>query len=241
MILVDSRIGSVELVPHIRKIGVPCEPAQLEYGDACFEGNGDKGRITLGLERKTLSDLLNCIDSSRYVAHQRPGMLAMYDKSFLILEGMWRPNEHGILMEGFNGGGGWKECRYRTQRVMYSKLRRYLFSIQLSGVIVLYSRDILQTARDITEAYHWFQKRWADHTALLQVQKLAIPTLEGTPSLVREWAARLPGVGVKHSMEAERMFRTPIKLARADERDWLKLAGIGVPSAQRIVKAINGF
>jgi ERCC4-type nuclease len=227
------------MVAYIKKIGVPCEKTTLEYGDFAFEGHGPKGLITIGVERKTLHDMLHCIDDARYAAHQRPGMLNLYDKSFLIIEGCWRPHDsQGILMEGFSSGMAWGECRYRSQRVMYSKLYRYLISVSLSGVTVTQSRDLYGTAFNVCEMFHYFQKKWDNHTSLIETQKLNIPTLTGKPSLVRRWAADLEGVGVKHSMDAERLFKKPITLAQADESEWLQIPGVGVRTAQSIVKEI---
>ena len=241
MILVDSRTGSAELLPHIIRLGVKAELSHLEFGDVCFEGKGPKGSIYVGVERKTLNDMLHCIDDSRYAAHQLPGMNRMYDKSFLALEGIWAcgspPYYEGILMT--SKGVGWFPLTYRTRRVMYSKLYRYLISISLSGVIITYSMDIIQTAANIVNSFHYFQKRWEDHTSLLETQKLAIPDMRGKPSLVRRWAAELPGVGVKHSLDAEMRFKTAANLARADETDWMSVPGVGFRTAQNIVKEIN--
>lgn len=241
MILVDSRVGSAELAPHIRKVGVPCEVTQLPYGDFAFEGNGPKGRITVGIERKALHDMLHCIDDSRYAAFQRPGMLNLYDKSILMMEGVWRPHEDGWLMEGFNGGTSWGFCRYRSQKAMYAKLRRYLFSIALSGVIVLHTRDIIHTAYDTCELFHYFQKRWQDHTSLIETQKLTIASLNIRPPLVHRWASDIEDIGAKLSIEAVTLFKTPIALANSDESAWTRIRGIGVGTAQKIVKEIRGL
>ena len=241
MILVDSRIGSVELLPYIQRIGVPVDKTQLEYGDVCFEGNVKEGRALIGVERKTLHDMLHCIDDSRYAAHQRPGMALMYRKSFLIVEGCFKPHDpNGLLMEGFQGGAKWGFCRYRSQNVLYSKLRRYLFSISLSGVHVMFTRDIWQTAYDCCELYQWFQKKWTDHTAVMETQTLLLPDM-GRPTLVRRWAANLTDVGVKFSIEAQRLFKTPINLAVSDESEWMKIKGIGVHTAQSIIREIHGW
>lgn len=240
MIEVAREKGSKELLPYITRIGVQAELSGLQFGDFAFEGKGPKGSILIGVERKTLHDMLHCIDDSRYSAHQRPGMLAMYQKSYLILEGYWKPHENGTLMEGFEGGTKWGACKYRSSHVLYSKLYRYLLSVSLSGVIVIYSRDIYHTAYNICECFHYFQKPWDKHTSLIEVQKLAIPDLRKKPSLVRRWASDLEGVGVIHSLAAERLFRTPLQLAQSDEMDWLRIPGIGVPTAQKIIKEIHG-
>lgn len=240
MILVDSRIGSVELCAPLTSLGLTVEKTALEFGDVAFEGQGPDGSILVGVERKRLHDMLSCIDDARYTGHQRIGMADLYRVSVLIVEGVWRPHDPQMtLMEGFNGSG-WRECRYRTQRVMYSKLRRYLFSVSLSGVLVLTSRDVFQTAADIHELYHYFQKGWHQHTSLLEMQKLNIPTLRRKPSLVRKWAADIEGVGVTLSERAERLFRTPITLATADEVAWMQLPGVGAVTAQKIVREIQG-
>lgn len=242
MILLDTAVGSKELLPYIRKRGVLCETTPLGFGDAAFEGKGPEGAISIGVERKALHDMLSCIEDSRYSAHQRVGMAKQYTKSFLIVEGEWRPHDSdGGLMEGFRGGTAWGPCRPGGQRVLYSKLYRYLISVALSGVIITYSRNMDHTAHNIVELFHYFQKRWEDHTSMLATQMLNIPSLNGKPPLIRRWAAELTGVGVKTSMDAQRLFRTPIKLATADEMDWLQIKGVGVPTAQKIVKEIHGL
>ena len=246
MILIDSRVGSKELYPLIKQIGAPCELCQLEYGDVAFDGNGPHGSIAIGIERKTLHDMLQCIDDSRYAAHQRPGMLMLYSKSFLCLEGLWNPGNgngfDGMLMEGFRNGQSWGPLRTRGNRmVLYSKLYRYMMSVALSGVIVTQSTNIFQTAYNIVEMYEYFKKPWSKHTSLVEVQKLAIPDMTGKPSLTRRWASEITDVGVTISQEAERKFKTPVALANSDESDWMTLPGIGAPTARKIVKEIRGW
>lgn len=248
MILLDPRMGGGDKAKQEKKLadflacfkrsGVPTESYILPFGDACFEGSGPRGTISVGVELKTLHDMLHCIDDARYVK-QRTGMSQLYGKSFLIVEGHWKPHDpNGSLMEGFQGGTSWGDCRYRSQRVMYSKLYRYLLSVSLSGVTVTYSRDMFHTAYNICEIYHYFQKPWHRHTSMLETQVLSLPSLYGPPSLCREWAARIDGVGVIKSIEAEKVFRTAANLANAEEREWLQVPGIGPGSAKKIVRQI---
>lgn len=248
MILIDYReenktkkAKNLDLMQHFAKLAVKTETANLEFGDACFEGNGPHGSILIGIERKGLHDILQCIDDARFSAHQVVGMKPMYPVRVLMVEGHWKPHDgNGLLMEGFNGGTSYGYCKYRSQQTMYAKLYRYLISVQLGGVIVSYSRDPFHTAYNIVEWYHYFQKKWADHTSMLEVQKIAIPTLNGKPSLVLKWANDLEGIGVKLGQDAAKMFKKPITLANADESDWLRVPGIGVKTAQSIVREIWG-
>lgn len=248
-ILIDYRKGGEqegkntpkEMVRLIQQIGVPAELSDLAFGDAAFEGKGPEGTIAVGIERKTLHDLLNCIDDARLSGHQLVGMKRMYQVRVVLIEGHWRPHDpDGWLMEGFNSGTSWGHCRYRSQRTLYSKLYRYLISLSLSGTIVTYSRDLWGTCYNIAEWYHYFQKPFDRHTALQEIQRVQIPTMNFRPSLTRLWAHDLPDVGLKLSELAERHFKTPIRLAQADERDWMRIPGIGVKIAQRIVRQIWG-
>ena len=257
MIQVDAAVGSWELQSLIQKQGITCEKATLHAADACFEGNGPDGVVGIGIERKKIQDMLNCIDDGRYAGHQAVKMRRMYRFNFLILEGLWRPDTRsGLLLEGHPKADGtvyWGADRLNRQRVMYRKLRRYLFSVSLSGVIVIPSRDIGQTAYDITELYHYFQKRWIDHKAMLAMHLgafwqydeasrnlMAVPTLAGRPSLTRRWAKELQGIGVKYSEDAARIFPSPIRLATSQEIDWMKIPGVGVETAKRIIREIEG-
>jgi ERCC4-type nuclease len=249
MILVDIPRGDkssanyknqASLRTYIRSLNIECEHNPLQWGDACFDGNGPDGNMTIGIERKALHDMLNTIDTSNYAGKQRIGMKQMYRVSFLFVEGFWKAREDGMLMESKNGCD-WFLCRPNGRTVMYSKLRRYLYSMTYSGVIVNFTQTVFHTALDIVECYHYHQKKWADHTSLREIPKLAIPQMNFTASLVRKWASDIDGVGVKLSEDAERLFRKPIVLAQADEADWLRIPGIGIAKAQDIVRKIHGY
>lgn len=239
------------MVSIIRRIGLEADIFRLEYGDACFEGNGPNGTIAVGIERKTLHDMLNCIEDARYAAYQRPGMMQLYSKSFLFIEGLWEPGEGGIytgkIMQGFRKGQSWGPLKTAGNRqVLYSKLFRYLVSVALSGVVVIPSYHIVHTAYNICELYHYFSKPWRAHTSLIECQKLAIPDLRVKPPLVRRWANELEEIGVVFSLAAEEYFKTPIRLANSDESDWVRLVGegnkhLGIGTAQKIVKEIRGW
>lgn len=247
MILIDYKKGGTSLDPpklmvgHLKQMGIPTELSDLQYADAAFEGRGPEGTIAIGVERKTLHDLLNCIDDGRLSGHQLIGMKNMYDIRVVIVEGHWKPHEpQGILMEGFNGGTSWGYCRYRSQRTLYSKVYRYLISLSLSGAIVTYSRDLWHTSYNVHEWFHYFQKKWDDHTSMKELHKIAVPSLSFKPSLVRKWAQDLTDIGTKKGDLAARHFRKPITLAQADESEWLKIPGVGVKTAQSIVREIWG-
>lgn len=238
MILVAHERGSKELLPLIRQIGIKAELAHLPFGDFSFSGNGPKGEIYVGIERKTLHDLLNCIDTSRYSAHQKPGMDVLYSIKYLMVEGIFKAHDKGWLMEGNQQGQFWI-CKPGGRPVLYSKLRRYMFSVGHSGVTVTQTRDMYQTAYDVCELYHYWNKPWEDHTSMLEMPKIVLPSIAGKPRLVRKWAADLDGIGAKLSEEAGRKFKTGAKLAAASVEEWQEIPGVGRVTAERVWKEIR--
>ena len=241
MIYVDHREkpkgASQELVGHIKRFGVKAEVAELPYGDFCFDGYDSKGPIVIGVERKRLHDMLQCIDDARYNGHQRVGMSKFYRESWLLIEGHWRYHDpKGLLMEG--NGQAWWECKPFGRHVLYSKLRRYLFSVSRSGVEVMYTRDMTHTAYDVVELFHYYQKR--NHTAMLEIHKPNIAVLHGKPTLVRKWAESIDGVGQVYGAAAARLFKTPIGLAMSEPMEWQGIPGIGAKKAADICKQIEG-
>ncbi len=249
MILIDTRDGPDkthrirnEMLSNIRGLGVLANLQTIPSGDFCFDGYGENGAMTIGIERKSLHDMLNCIDDGRYNM-QRAKMGQMFGATLLIVEGVWSVNKAGFMMEqaiNDRGVAYWKFCNQRSKPILYSKLHNYLIGVGLSGVVTTLTRDLYHTCVSVVNTFHYFQKRWQDHTSLLQKQTLNLPSLSGRPSLVRRWAAEIEGVGVKYSEEAERLFKTPIRLATSDELAWLKIEGIGVKTAQKIIKEIGG-
>lgn len=242
MIYVDLATGSIELLPLIKAQGVEAVREQLVFGDFMFEGKGPDGPIVIGVERKTLHDMMQCIHDARFAGHQMPGMKGLYHIRVLIVEGHWKPNDtSGLLMEGFKGGSAWGAFRGRQGRTMYAHLYRYLLSVSMSGFLVQYTRDPWHTALNVTEMFHYFQKPWDQHTSLQELHRIALPSLSGKPSLVRQWASCIDGVGTKLSDLAARHFGKPFRLANADEVEWMRIPGIGAGLAQKIYRQIQGI
>lgn len=241
MIYVDQNVGSRELLPLIRSTGEKAELMALPFGDFMFEGKGPEGDISIGIERKALHDMMQCINDHRFSGHQMPGMKSLYHIRILIVEGQWRPHEPtGVLMEGHRGGSIWGQFRGRHGKTMYAALQNYLLSVSLSGFIVIRTTSTWETASVVVATYHYFQKTWDKHTSLQELHQVAVPSLFGPPSLARVWAASLPGVGTKLSELVIRRFRTGLAIAEADEDEWLEVPGIGPTLAKKIFRAIRG-
>lgn len=241
MILIAHETGSRELLPIIKRIGEEAQLANLPYGDFVFEGNGPKGVMTIGIERKTLHDMLHCIDDARFAGFQAHGMRTMCQVRILIVEGHFKPHDNeGYLMEGFKGGSVYGPCRYRSRVNPYSKISNYLLSISLSGIHVIRVRDAYQTSTEICEIYRYFQKPWSTHTSMQEIQSLALAEVIGKPSLCRRWAAQIDGIGVRLSSDIDKHFHSGRMLALASENDWASIKGLSQNTAKRIVREIWG-
>ncbi len=234
MILVDRRVGSAELLPLIHSLGIKAELDTLEYGDVTWEMNGPEGKALVGVERKKVSDLLNCINDGRYAGFQQPGMSQLFSHRILIVEGIYKPSPQGHLM--VMRGNFW--AHPTGYPVMYDKLFSWLTSVALvAGTTCIRSSSEWETAYQIVALYKWGQKEWADHQSQFEHHRTVFPSII-KPSLERIVASSLPGIGIKNAIKAEKHFGTIARMVNSDERGWMAI--VGPKTAIRIVKAIWG-
>lgn len=249
MILVDSRIGSVNLLGEIKKHGIGCEVTTLACGDFAFEGNGPNGdRISIGIERKEIRDLASCMIDHRFAHKQAIPMQQTYDRCYLMVEGQWRPGVHGEL-EIFTrvGGGrfvrkeGWTASFKGPRGINYINLHNYLVSIaEFSKFRVITSYNLAMTAYQIACLYQFWNKRYEAHTSNSMVFHDPVMMI-AKPSFERMAASCMPGVGTKLSAEVVKRFRTVYNMVTADAATWASVPGIGAVKAGRIYKAIRGM
>lgn len=240
-ILVDDRTGSAKIYGHLRHWGVPAELTRLEYGDAAFAGNGPKGPVTVGIEMKKVHDALSCMGDGRFAGHQLPGLLANYDRVWLVVEGTYRPDfGTGLLLAG---GDKRREVVKGNRRYMYRDFDNWLTSMEVgAGIRIRRTCDGFETARCVADLYGWWQKEWTDHRALHAIHEGdwgAISPLV-RPSLLRRFCAILPGVGLEKSANAARVFGSIESAVRATQVQWEAVPGIGRVLAERIYNAIRG-
>jgi len=229
-IFIDSRVGSAELADLIKDALV----VQLEFGDFAFEGNGPNGKIKIGVERKAISDLIQSINSGRLSGHQLPGLLEAYDRVYLLVEGCWRANRKDGTVEVFRHG---KFRPLGSSRFTSKRVWGYLTALNAStGVTVFITADMAETVLVIKELEHWWNQKWEKHHSMMMVNKLSPPSVymrPGKPSLLRQIALCLPGIGYDRVMEVEKAFKTVDGMWRADEAKWQTVAGIGKITAKR--------
>ena len=238
MILVDRREG--ELVELIED-GVQVE---LEFGDACWQGNGPDGEVTIGMERKRVGDLLNSIATGRLSGHQLPGLLDSYYRVYLIVEGEWKeePVTGEIMMHKWGKQWNRPPSGRRTWRA--KDIIHYLSSLEvITGVMVKQTRNMWETAQLIQYLAGWWSKEWKWHKGHLQMHK-STPSCAflkpGKASMLRRMAAELPGVGFDRARNVESYFGSIEAMFWAGVKDWEKIEGIGKVTARLAWEALHG-
>lgn len=252
MISIDYRTGSKELAPLFTAHDIPVELRTLAFGDLSWEGNGPTGKCSVVVERKTIGDLVQSMQSKRLSGHQLPGMADAYDYCYLIVEGVWRPGGDGELQVGQGNfghtgwGGRWSGGFGR--RLPYMAIDNYLSTLELqAGVIVRRALDMRETVFVIADLYRWWTgKFWAEHSSHLGVYAPAVAKQGRTRlnlvtrevPVAEKWAMQLTGIETKARAVAEH-FGSARALANATPAQWMEIKGIGKGIASQAVREIN--
>jgi ERCC4-type nuclease len=217
---------------------------RMEFGDIAWMGDGrDSVCVKCGVEYKTLSDLLTCIDDGRLVDVQLPGMLLNYDRIYLLVEmGRTRADRpSGILQKSM--GNNWVDIVKGGRGFTYRDLEQYLSTLEeFAQVRVKCTYDIYESAKWITAKHSWWTgKGWDDHKSMhkFYVAPPPIATIE-RPKLIHRVGAQLPDIGWEKAMLAGKHFASTLDMITASEARWLEIKGIGRTIASRIYKAVRG-
>lgn len=220
-ILVDRRIGSRELLRPLRDAGLECELETLEYGDVAFCGRGEAGAdVQIGVELKTLGDLVQSLRSGRLAGHQLPGLQASYDHVWLIVEGDWRANRAGRIA---SYGGRFRGWETHASKMTVDEMEKHLLTLDmLGGLHVRFSRSRDTTVRAMASLYRWWTDRDLDqHRSHITVHT---PSSFYKISDFRAAVMRWPGIGLRTSKAVEEYFNGSIwQAANATEEEWAEL------------------
>lgn len=248
MIVIDDRSGSCQLVtrpplndPEVATLG------RLDSADASFIGNGPSGEVTVGVEVKSVSDLISSTANNRLGATQIPAMLENYDHSWLLVYGRYRCSKDGELMvEGGKwSNADWRPAKLGQRRILYSYLEGFLYDVQMAGIHVHRCEDLDSAAQWLYVLYHWWSRPWKSHKALRSFDnsKPVSPRLQGETdkALLRraELASKLPAIGFERAVAAAKHFRSIHDLINASAEEWEEVEGIRKTIARSVVTAIH--
>lgn len=247
MILLDDRTGSIDLLPYLKRLGQKTQVTRLDFGDACFEGSGPgNSTLLIGVERKRIRDMLTSQRSNRLSGFQLPGMLAAYDRSYLVVEGLWRPGEGGELEVW--GKGGWRGLEIGRSAFTYRELDNFLNSLEnCAGVVVRRTGSPYETAVVLRDLYGWWEKDWKTHKSVTSayIRKSGVVAnglIHKFPGIVWRIASQFPGVDSRGE-EIEKEYKRPREflrfLADAGVKELEKLPGVGKETARKMVAELD--
>jgi ERCC4-type nuclease len=258
MIMIDPRTGSGELAHRFEKHGIPTDLSQeLPAGDFAFRGNGPKGAdYFIGVERKALADLLKSSYDGRLTSGQMPSLCSpLFDRAYIIVEGVFRCGTDGILevMRGKRGGKtNWVPMTMGTRRFMYSEYSKFIIGLQeFTPVVVMRTSSEDETVKTVIDTYnYWNSKVYEQHSSH---NGKRVNHVEITPwSFLRRVCVELPGVGERGSKAFENYFKMGNKglewLMKVDEQEFSNIQipsgsgtkRLGKVAAQRIWKELHG-
>lgn len=233
MILIDPREGSKELADPLSRMGLPVRLERMEYGDVAFIGRGPEEDLGIGIEYKSVSDLLQSWHDGRLLGHQLPGMLQSYSISYLLVEGAVSADTDDSIRI-LSRRNRWELARSQTK---FSNLVGYLETLsQCYGVKILQSTTLLASAVMVASIYRWWQKDYHTHGTAVTIH--TAPGLRRgliMPTRIMKVASTFPGVGSEKLLDIEAKFDSIKQMVNADAETWRTIDGIGRKVSENIV------
>lgn len=173
----------------------------------------------------------------RLTGHQLPGIVGAYSHSWLVVEGIYRTGDHGLL-ETPRGKGRWEPIQ---PRITTAQLEGWLLTLSLRGGLHIRATSDAHGTADFVVALHkwWTGKAFEEHGSHLALYQPPDAAVFVKPTLVRSLAALLPGVGFEKSKDVEKAFPSVLALACAGATKWQMIPGIGKTLAPRIVQLLQ--
>ena len=267
MILIDRRTGSSGYLAPLRALGSASELAGVDLpADVQWDGHGpDQTTFLIGIELKTIQDLLQGLRDGRLAGQQIGPLIQNYDVRYLVITGWWRPSEKGFI----ETGRATEEIEPREYISIttvrwrlaegchrYDAILHAIETIcQHANVIPVFLDTKEETTLWLKITHDWWQKPWDSHRTSERLYVTPIPytareaaarstqSLTGKPrwqgksTIIEAWLHALPHMGRKAVTLAPN-FKTPAAIVY--QQDWRDFEGIGKKSAQDIRQAIHG-
>lgn len=242
-VLIDDRAGSKELA-RSKPLKDISELTRLDSGDVMLMGNGPEGKVSIGIEVKSIWDFLSSASSGRLMGTQLPAMLETFDHNWLLLYGSWRPGRMDGLLH-IEQHGRWVKFNLGSTYTPYSYVEHLITHIEMMGIHVARVYDKRDAAEWIAASASWWAKPWEKHKASRVMdksgvtQKLRPVKLSPRIRFMAGLAASLPGVGYDRAVAAAEHFDSAEQMMNASYKEWKEVKGIGPVVAKAIVAAMK--
>jgi len=233
-----------DMIKALGSIAVPCPL----FTDCAFWGKGENDTaLTIGVERKKIGDLVQCINDGRLLHQAQIVKENGIDVFIVIAEGRVRSNPDDGLLEipvwGIN-----PRTLHRAEiwtpvkpTITYSRFDQFLTELHRdAGIMIKRTEDVKETVSVIKALWDNYQTPPDRHQSLKQIFKPPMPTVQLVrPSFVRRVASELKGVGWEKSADIAHRFSSVAEMVGATEKDWLSVPGIGKKLAKSIVSELH--
>ena len=207
MIAVDYREGSKDLIEPLQALGLDAIETDLPFGDLAFTGRGNNDKpVEIGIEFKTLNELVQALRSGRLQGHQVVGMSQAFDYRYLVVEGELIVDRQGKLLR--RAGRRF----FKPLGMSVDELFKRLHVLQLRAGLMW---TILDSRRLVLDYIRTLYRTWTDKALDEHESHIAIYNpldLEGV-SQFRRTVSTLPGVGLKVSSAVEETFGGSLRKA----------------------------
>lgn len=247
IIYIDTSVGSREFEDLFRKRhGLKTALVKLDSADFAFTCqhtranpfcNGDMG-CRIGIERKTLGDMVGSLLKNRLGGRQIPLMLDQYNACcWVVIEGLWRPGARDEIEIPI--GGQWRGSRYG---LTYTQLESWMTRYDVLGkgrLLRWRTATNIETAAFVASKFGWWRKEWHKHS-FNQIDKLPPPTkaLLFKPNPKEKNFASLDKIGIKKMKKVAAHFPSMWQLYNASTEE-LMAAGLGKKDAKDVWRAIR--
>lgn len=260
-VLIDYRRGSKELLkyPPFDCCG---HEADLLSGDISFMGWGPSGQVRVGVELKSVTDLIGSADSGRIQGTQIPRMIEQYDVVWLLYYGLFQPAPDKDEIQLWRKGG-WRTYYLGKRAASYKMLMGFVVELQEIGVGVARVNSMREAAAWLEELIAWRSKRWGKHKAFRAFDRAQVnsihsrkrvnrttlaPRLDERTKLRATTAMAWPALGYERALAAanrwsveEMVEATPEQWAELEtkDRDSGKVKRLGLVTGKAVYDAIR--
>lgn len=238
---IDDRAGSAELMRY-PAIAAIAELTRLEFGDVAIVGNGPgDAPVLVGVELKSIWDLVSSIRTGRLQATQVPGMLRLYPVRWLLVFGGYRPGRDGALE--LAKGASWRTMRLGARIVPYGYVEALLLDLATVGFHVKHVDTEAAAAQWLLVLNRWWGKPWTHHHGMRTFdesgQPSLMPDMDEVTRMIARVAKELPALGFERALAAARHFGSIEHMINAEVDEWREVAGVGNVIARAIVEAVR--
>jgi len=243
MIYIDPATGSKELFPLF-----PCGRAVLTNlnADFGFFGNGESGKILIGIERKSIitGDFFNSFTSGRLIGQQLPKMKDTFQVVYLLIEGRYR-NIDGTLEVYIKRR--WQRIPLKNSFWRYDQFLGILESLRnFTGIRLLFSENEFDSVNQILSMEKFWSKPFNDHQAYKAIYTGQKGLANFTTPFGMQLLCLFPGIKFKTAKliydkfcpngKAENLLA---ELLNFKEFRWRSIKGIGAQKVSKIKEFIK--